>query len=78
MLPRDICATNRGNMPPAINDTGVFSATLGMYDTMMRVILARRIDGKIAAGGGDVFCVCQSERVRNTKAGRERSSSSRG
>lgn len=63
-LPKDICAANRGNMPPAISDTGILSATLGMYDTMIRVDLST--DGKIAAGG-DVFCVCQSERSSSSR-----------
>lgn len=51
-----ICAANRGNIPPAINDTGFLSATQGMYDMIIRMILARCRYGKIAAGGVSV-CV---------------------
>lgn len=45
-----ICAANRGNMPLAISDTGSLSATLGMFNMMIRVILARYSDGKIDVG----------------------------
>lgn len=69
-----ICTANRGNTPPAISDTGFLSATSGMYDMMIRMILARCTDGKIAAVGVMYFIsvyVCGRERVRNRKAGRE-------
>lgn len=53
---------HRENIPPAISDTGFLSATRGTYDMMIRMILAHRTDGNIAAvgGGGDVFCMCRS------------------
>lgn len=44
--------TNRENIPPAISDTGFLSATRGTYDMMIRMILAHRTDGNIAAVGG--------------------------
>lgn len=55
-----ICASNRGNIPPAISDTGVLSATQGMYDMMSWMILERCTDGKMAARGRCI-CICQSK-----------------
>lgn len=53
---------NRENIPPAISDTGFLSATRGTYDMMIRMILAHRTDGNIAAvgegGGGVMYFVC--------------------
>lgn len=43
---------HRENIPPAISDTGFLSATRGTYDMMIRMILAHRTDGNIAAVGG--------------------------
>ncbi len=62
-----ICTANRGNIPPAISDTGFLSATSGMYGMMIRKILARCTDGKIAAVGVIYFlsvCVCVGGRER--------------
>ena len=41
---QSICAVSRGNMPPVIRDMGSLSGTLGMFDMMIREILARRIE----------------------------------
>ena len=61
-----IWTANRGNIPAAISDTGVLSATLGMPDMMIRMILAHCTDGNIPAGVDVIFytsgkgkvCVC--------------------